>query len=211
MQMFVLGVVVAYVPALLYIFYGMWRARIEHRRVKSRRSALNEIASAASARARSEAGDLDYDSTLDSMLHIRRVQQLLNGAARELMRRGEVHDDSALGAVEKPVLDERASSLRALVYGSEEYKASLAGLGPALAHHYARNTHHPEHYPDGIAGMDLFDVVEMLLDWKAASERAVHGDIIRSVDLGIERFSIEPQLASILRNTALRHGLVAVA
>jgi hypothetical protein len=208
MQMFVLGVAVAYIPALLYIFYGMWRARSEHRAAKSRSSELNEIASAAWARARSEPGAPDCDSTLDSMLHIRRVQQLLNGAARELMRRGEMHDDSALGPVEKPTLDERASSLRALVYGSEEYKKSLAELGPALAHHYARNTHHPEHYPTGIAGMDLFDLVEMLLDWKAASERASHGDIILSIDLGIDRFGVEPQLASILRNTALRHGLV---
>jgi hypothetical protein len=56
--------------------------------------------------------------------------------------------------------------------------------------------------------MDLFDLIEMLLDWKAASERAVHGDVILSIDLGIDRFGIEPQLASILRNTALRHGLV---
>ena len=209
MQMFVLGVAVAYVPALLYIFYGMWRARLEHRADKSRRSALNDIAAKDSARIHSTTGGDDYDSTGDSLLHIRRVQQLLNGAARELMRRGEIHDESALGPVEKPALDKRASSLRALVYGSDEYKASLADLGPALAHHYSRNTHHPEHYPNGIAGMDLFDVVEMLLDWKAASERAVHGDVVRSIDLGIDRFGIEPQLAAILRNTALRHGLVA--
>jgi hypothetical protein len=206
MQMFLLGVAAAWVPALLYILYGMWRAREEprpagtdhHRLAGNRLSRLHAVAG----------GDM-HDSTLDSLLHIRRVQQLLNGAARELMRRGEVHDESALGPVEKPLLDERASGLRTLAYGSAAYKASLAELGPALAHHYARNSHHPEHYPDGIAGMDLFDLVEMLLDWKAASERAANGELVRSIDLGIDRFGIETQLAAIVRNTALRHGLLA--
>lgn len=212
MWMFVLGVVAAYVPALAYICYDMWRARVAQRADNSRRSALNDVSAAVDwTRFHSESDRGAYDSTIDSLVHIRRVQQLLNGAACELMRRGEVHDESTLGAVEKPVLDERAPSLRALVYGSEEYKASLAALGPALAHHYARNSHHPEHYPNGIAGMDLFDIVEMLLDWKAASERALHGEVVRSIDLGIDRFGIEPQLAAILRNTALRHGLVTAA
>lgn len=211
MWMFVLGVVVAYVPALVYICFDMWRARAGYRAGKSRRSALNDVSTVDWSRFHSRADGIDYDSTVDSLLHIRRVQQLLNAAARELIRRGETHDDSMLGQFEKPTLDGSASRLRALEYGSEDYKASLSSLGPALMHHYAANSHHPEHYQDGIAGMDLFDVVEMLLDWKAASERAAHGDIVRSIDLGIDRFGIEPQLASILRNTALRHGLFGAA
>ena len=40
-----------------------------------------------------------------------------------------------------------------------------------IEHHYAVNSHHPEHYEAGIAGMSLFDLIEMLVDWKAASER----------------------------------------
>jgi len=31
-------------------------------------------------------------------------------------------------------------------YGSEEYKAFLGQMKPALDHHYAVNDHHPEHF-----------------------------------------------------------------
>ena len=32
-----------------------------------------------------------------------------------------------------------------LTYGSDEYKACLTEMKPALDHHYAANRHHPEH------------------------------------------------------------------
>jgi hypothetical protein len=144
---------------------------------------------------------MTYDCTADTLKHIRRVQALLGIIARNLMARGECHDDSKLGPEEKPLFDEMTPLLKTLVYGSDEYKASLEKLGAALKHHYAVNSHHPEHFADGVAGMNLLDVVEMLCDWKAASERTKDGDFAKSVEIGIERFKIEPQLASILRNT----------
>jgi hypothetical protein len=144
---------------------------------------------------------MTYDCTADTLCHIRRVQQLLGVMARDLMHRGEVHDDSKLGPEEKPLFDKMTPLLKSLTYGSDEYKASLEKLGVALKHHYAMNSHHPEHYENGVAGMNLLDVVEMLCDWKAASERTKDGNFQRSIDLGIERFKIEPQLASILRNS----------
>lgn len=144
---------------------------------------------------------MTYDCTADTLKHIRRVQQLLGKMSRDLLVRGEVHDDSKLGPEEKPLFDEMTPLLKSLTYGSDEYKASLEKLGGALKHHYANNTHHPEHYATGIAGMNVLDVVEMLCDWKAASERTKDGDFVKSVELGIERFKIEPQLASILRNS----------
>lgn len=145
---------------------------------------------------------MGYNCTADTLKHIRRVQRLLGGVARNLMQRGEVHDDSKLGPEEKPLFDEMTPLLKTLTYGSDEYKASLDKLGVALKHHYAVNSHHPEHFADGVAGMSLLDVVEMLCDWKAASERTKDGDFLKSIEIGIERFKIEPQLAAILRNTA---------
>lgn len=145
----------------------------------------------------------DYDSAVDTLTHIRRVQFFLNEMARDLMRRGEVHDDSKLGPEEKPTFDEMTPLLKTLTYGSDEYKASLEKLGGALKHHYAANSHHPEHFADGVAGMTLLDVVEMLCDWRAASERTKDGNFGNSVEIGIKRFKIEPQLAAVLRNTAL--------
>jgi hypothetical protein len=41
----------------------------------------------------------------------------------------------------------------------------------------------------------------MLCDWKAASERTKDGDFAKSIEIGIERFKIDPQLAAILRNS----------
>lgn len=54
----------------------------------------------------------------------------------------------------------------------------------------------------GVNGMNLFDVIEMLMDWKAATERMQNGgDIRQSLVLNIDRFGLSSQLASILRNT----------
>jgi hypothetical protein len=56
--------------------------------------------------------------------------------------------------------------------------------------------------------MSLFDVLEMLCDWKAASERTKGGgDIMESIDYNQKRFQFSDELASILRNTAKELGL----
>lgn len=53
-----------------------------------------------------------------------------------------------------------------------------------------------------INGMSLFDVLEMLLDWKAATERMKDGgDIRASLTINRDRFKISPQLEAILANT----------
>lgn len=150
----------------------------------------------------------EYDSTADTLKHIRRVQELLGEFAIELIRRGAVHDASKLEPEEKEAFDRETPKLKTLVYGSDEYKASLAALGPALQHHYANNTHHPEHYIGlGVDGMDLFDLVEMVIDWKAASERQAGNTI--NLDASFDRFMVSPQLASVIRNTAARLGWIA--
>jgi len=46
-----------------------------------------------------------YDSTVDTLKHIKRVSQLLNEAASELLRRANVHDDSKLHSPEKELFD----------------------------------------------------------------------------------------------------------
>lgn len=57
----------------------------------------------------------------------------------------------------------------------------------------------------GIYGMDLFDLMEMLCDWKAAGMRHDDGDIMESLRINKERFEIGPQLDAILRNTVERY------
>jgi len=121
--------------------------------------------------------------------------------------RGLVHDASKLLEPEKTTFDTCTLKLKSMAYGSAEYKAALDELKPALDHHYANNSHHPEHYPNGIEGMSLFDVMEMFMDWKAATERMKNGgDIRRSLEINTERFKIDRQLATILVNTIREMG-----
>lgn len=95
--------------------------------------------------------------------------------------------------------------MAALTYGSDEYKKCLQAIKPALDHHYANNSHHPEHYKQGIDDMDLLDLVEMLADWKAASERHNDGNILKSIEINGKRFEMSPQLIRIFENTAKRY------
>lgn len=59
----------------------------------------------------------------------------------------------------------------------------------------------------GPEAMSLFDILEMLLDWKAATERMKDGgDIVKSLELNRERFNLSPQLERILENTIREMG-----
>lgn len=151
-----------------------------------------------------EKTETPYDSTKDTLLHIKRVGQLLTEASVELIRRANCHDDSKLKSPEKEMFDIATSRLKNSTYGSEEYKGFLKELKPALDHHYAHNSHHPEHYPNGVNGMDLFDILEMFFDWKAATERHADGDIYKSLVINQKRFGISDQLIEIFTNTAKR-------
>lgn len=202
----------------------------------------------------------ETDSRPDTLAHIERVQTLIQTAINNLSRRAVNHDLSKLEEPEKSAFDRlKALSLSNMVYGSEEYRAALRAEKPAINHHYAANSHHPEFYPKlpesttsnmlrsaanemeatakaaigsagqgeinalfdfatfnratadqleaSVNGMSLFDVLEMLLDWKAATERMKDGgDIRASLVHNTERFKLSPQLASILANTIKEMG-----
>ena len=144
----------------------------------------------------------NYDSTIDTLKHIKRVSQLMTEAAAELIRRSNCHDDSKLTYPEKSVFDVMTPKLATSTYGSEEYKSFLSDMQVALKHHYEANSHHPEFYSNGIDGMNLFDLIEMFFDWKAAGERHNNGNIYKSIEHNRERFKMSDQLASVFLNTA---------
>lgn len=83
-------------------------------------------------------------------------------------------------------------------------------MGEGLRHHYAHNRHHPEHFPDGVNGMTLVDLIEMLADWKAATERGRDVDLARTLQMNCERFGITAQLVDILVNTAHHYRWLSV-
>lgn len=149
---------------------------------------------------------MSTDSTADTLRHSLRVGELMAQMMHELLDRSYEHDLSKTRDPEKAAFDAGTQRLRGTTYGSPEYQAGLAALGPALAHHYAANRHHPEHHEQGVAGMTLMDVVEMLADWKAATERHDDGSLARSLPIQRERFGLEPQVYDLLVNTAQHLG-----
>jgi Family of unknown function (DUF5662) len=148
----------------------------------------------------------DYDSTQDTLDHIKTVQQLLLAMVENIHLRSEYHDKSKLETPEKMMLDRFTPLLKTMTYGSERYKDCLTEMGAGLQHHYLVNTHHPEHFVNGIAGMTLLDLVEMLADWKAAGMRHADGSMAQSMQVNRERFQISDQLYEILCNTVKEMG-----
>jgi hypothetical protein len=148
-----------------------------------------------------------YDSTADTLYHIRRVNELLIKCCRDLLARAWLHDNSKLREPEKGIFDTYTPVLKTLKYGSDEYKDNLKNLQVALTHHYQHNSHHPEHYEGGVNDMTLLDVLEMLMDWKAATERHEDGDILKSIEINTKRFGLSEQLSRIFINTIEQMGL----
>ena len=149
---------------------------------------------------------MSYDCTEDTNKHINRVRELISTAVENLQRRAHYHDASKLGAVEKPIFDEMTPKLKNSTYGSEEYKGFLASMKPALDNHYGENRHHPENHVAGVKGMTLFDLLEMLCDWKAAGERHANGSIEASLVHNKKRFDISDEMAMVLERTASEMG-----
>jgi len=149
---------------------------------------------------------MSYDSTPDTLDHIGKVQARIHECTNNLIVRADRHDKSKLMEPEKPGYDKLTADLKDIVYGTDEYRAALAAAKPVIDHHYAVNTHHPEHYEQGIAGMSLLDLVEMVCDWKGASERTKQGSIAQSLAHNKKRFDLSDQLAAILENTVKELG-----
>jgi hypothetical protein len=149
---------------------------------------------------------MTYDSRPDTEAHIQRVRELLGAVRTALGLRSQAHDETKLREPELSLFNEWTPKLKELTYGSDEYKAALAALKPALDHHYAAWSHHPEHFENGVNGMSLLDVIEMLADHKAAGERHADGDIWKSMEINRKRFGYSDQLYEILCNTVREMG-----
>lgn len=140
-------------------------------------------------------------SNLDTIKHIHAVRKLLYKMIENLDERARQHDQSKLESPEQEIFGEHFEKLASTEYGTPEYDELLEKVKPAIAHHYANNRHHPEHWTNGIDDMTLLDLVEMLCDWKAATMRNKNGNIRKSIEKNAERFKFTPQLRQIFENT----------
>jgi hypothetical protein len=134
--------------------------------------------------------------------HILEVREVISRAIQELTSRAILHDASKFGPDEFPLYERHICRMASMEYGTPAYYSCLQDLAPALKHHYEANSHHPEHFPDGMSGMTLIDILELIADWMVASKQNNHGGSFKaSLAHNTERFSIGPQLAQIMRNT----------
>lgn len=147
--------------------------------------------------------------SVETYKHILNVQNNIGLFVKELLDRSVNHDQSKLDSPEVEIFGEYTPELAKVSYYkegsteelSDEYKALLEKVKPAIEHHYSKNRHHPEHFPDGVRDMTLIDLVEMLCDWKAAAERNKNGNIRKSIEVNAERYKMTPQLRQIFENT----------
>jgi hypothetical protein len=140
-------------------------------------------------------------SEKDTLEHREKVIGIAKLIMGQLIESVMKHDESKIQEPEVSIFDEYTSKLKNTTYGSDEYKGYLKEMGKALEHHYKANRHHPEHFENGIRGMNLVDLVEMFCDWWAASMRHNDGDIRRSIEINQSRFGYSDDLKAILMNT----------
>lgn len=138
----------------------------------------------------------------ETFRHIEQVRNLLSDCATDLLNRAKLHDQSKLVPPEAEGFAEFTAKLAGTTYGSDAYREFLTQMKPFLDHHYAKNRHHPEHFPNGINDMTLMDLLEMFCDWKAATLRHNDGNLMRSIDVNSKRFAIDAQLRRVFENTA---------
>jgi len=140
-----------------------------------------------------------YDCTEDVKAHILLVQKWVDDFIYVLKGRANVHDESKLKNLqEKAMFDRWTPELQKREFGGPEYQEALKQMGEGLKLHYAANEHHPEHFENGIDGMTLYNLIEMVCDWMAAAEKK--GTPV-DLDYLQKRFNMAPQLRSIIENT----------
>lgn len=142
-----------------------------------------------------------FNHQSETLKHVNEVRGNIVEVIKELDHRAQVHDGSKFVEPEASILADNNHRLAVTKYGTPEYAACLEAIKPALDHHYAKNRHHPQHWPNGVDDMTLVDLIEMLCDWRAATKRNKDGNIRTSIDHNAERFKLSPQLQQIMHNT----------
>jgi len=140
--------------------------------------------------------------SLEIESHIHSVQIMIERIIQKLRYRAQYHDATKLSSPEYEIFKKYSQKLQDAKFGTEKYFAILneTEFQECLKHHYSKNDHHPQFNQNGIDGMSLLSLIEMLADWKSASN-AQGNSMLQSLKIQKERFQISDQLYHILENT----------
>lgn len=145
----------------------------------------------------------DYENRVNE--HKEKVSLIMNDIARSLVERAKVHDNSKMEEPELSLGIKMSRELTGIEYGTPEYFSIMEKYSDLKGAHYDKNSHHPEHYGNGINGMNLLDVVEMVSDWMAAMQQKnpsiTREEALEGVEFNINRFEIDGALADVIRNS----------
>jgi hypothetical protein len=147
---------------------------------------------------------------LDTRKHQQIVAKLMTSCAKELVNRGNGHDESKLSPNEREVhvMPVWKLATHDIEYGTPEHKEIIMEMGKGWKHHSTHNDHHPVFYltgksdieEDPLSKMNLFALIEMLCDWIAASKRN-NNDPELALNVLKSEFQLSEQLENILRIT----------
>ena len=119
--------------------------------------------------------------------HQKHVEANMGQLAAELIRRGHMHDQSKLSPSELDGFVEIHHIAREYPLGTPEYEAAMRDA-TCIKEHFSNNSHHPE-YHEKTEDMGWLDLIEMVLDWKAASDTYGHKTVRECLDYQKERHS----------------------
>ncbi len=138
-------------------------------------------------------------------IHIREVLKhkfwvalYMTKIAARLFIRGIFHDTSKFFISETTGYAKALPRILHLPYYSKEYKECLKIIKPSVELHYKRNSHHPEHFAS-YKEMNIYDLMEMVCDWKSAAKRHKDGNLNKSFKISQERFQMDNETVRILK------------
>ena len=117
--------------------------------------------------------------------HKNNIKANLGSLSAELLKRAELHDQSKLSPDELPGFIEIHNIAREHPIGSKEYEAAMRSA-TCIQEHFSNNSHHPE-YHNCVSDMGLLDIIEMVLDWKAAADTYGMKTLRESLDYQLSR------------------------
>ena len=153
--------------------------------------------------------EMRLDFLCDTILHISEVSENLEVVVSQLKQRGLAHDRTKLQALEFDGFVSTREKFKKANYGSPEYQECVDLTKPAVDHHYKNNRHHTGFHKDGINGMNLIDIMEMICDWRAAARRSPDKKLEDTLDYAADKYKIEPQLKKLIINTLKELGWIS--